>query len=238
MIPTLEIFRAQIVLVGDFNPPIFSPEWLNANGLLGDDDTTDAKEHESLVISPTISRFETEWFSLQVIQQQFVLASKGPVTPLIRDLAIGIFTLVDQTPVSGIGHNFWADYKMPSAQEWHKVGDILAPKKIWRSVNPDENQSIGMSDLTIEIDPVKRCEVNTTGQKVRLTVAYSRQIQNGVSFFINNHYPISPDKIMKTSSARSGVDLISKRWETDLQESKRMFDGVLSEVAKVETENA
>ena len=87
MEPTLEIFSLQIVILGNFNPPVISPSWLNKNVLIGDEDTKSAMESASLAITPDISRFETEWFSMQVIKEQFVLHSKGPVTPALKDLA-------------------------------------------------------------------------------------------------------------------------------------------------------
>jgi hypothetical protein len=35
---TAEILASTIVAVGDFNPAIFTADWLEANGLIGSDD--------------------------------------------------------------------------------------------------------------------------------------------------------------------------------------------------------
>ena len=94
MAATIEISNSSIVAVGNFNPPIFSPDWLERNKLIGEDDAEGARNDAGLVISHQISRFDTEWFTLQVLEGQFSLISKGPLQPMLKDLAIGIFTLI------------------------------------------------------------------------------------------------------------------------------------------------
>jgi hypothetical protein len=185
-------------------------------------------------VSPAISRFETDWFTLQVVQEQFAVHSKGPVTPLVRDLVTSIFSLIDQTPVTAFGLNFSAHFRMPTADAWHKVGDTLAPKELWYKFYPEDSQSVGLSELSIEIDPGKRGEPNTSGRRKRLSVSYSKLIPNGVFFNINNHYPVVVDKKSKDSSADVAVRVISTEWDNVMNDSKQVFSGILTEIAKRE----
>lgn len=233
MQPTLEVFGSQIVLLGSFNPPIFSPDWLNRNGLIGDDDMADAKASESFVMTPEVTRFETESFSLQVVSGQFALNSKGPVTPQIRDLATGIFTLVDQTPITALGLNFHADFKMPTIEQWHKVGDFLAPKSIWKKFFPDTS-SVGMNQIVMEIDPFQRGADEVALRRQRMTVSYSKSIPIGVNFFYNDHFVVESEAKSRVSTASIAVSKIGTHWDEVMNTSTKIFTGMLSEISSGE----
>jgi hypothetical protein len=49
MAHTLEVWSAQIVAVGSFNPAIFSADWLEKNRLLGESDSEFARKSQSYV---------------------------------------------------------------------------------------------------------------------------------------------------------------------------------------------
>ena len=73
-----EILSSAVVVVGNFNPAIFSLDWLERNGLIGEADATMAREGitgKPLIISKQVSILETEWFSLQVFDNQFTRPS-------------------------------------------------------------------------------------------------------------------------------------------------------------------
>lgn len=226
---TLEVFSTQVVMNGDFNPAIFSPDWLLRNSLLGVDDATDATNSDSLVVTPDVARIETEWFQLQVVREQFVLNSKGPVTPAISDLVIGILSLIDQTPIRALGINFNADYKMSSADLWHKVGDVLAPKTVWNSFFPEHSNAVGLTNLAIEISPGKRGGESGDDLK-RYNVSYSKTIPHGVSFLENNHFSIKVDKKGKTTAASLVVGLMNENWFVGISEAKKVFLGILTKI--------
>ena len=61
---SLEIFNASIVLVGDFNPAIFTPDWLESHQLIGPADAKTARDDVNIFISHQVTRLETEWFIL------------------------------------------------------------------------------------------------------------------------------------------------------------------------------
>ena len=91
---TAEILTSTIVILGDFNPAIFSPDWLEYNKLIGEGDAIAAREgseSRQMLVSHQVSNFEADWFSLQVLDTQFTLSSKGVISPALKDLAAGIF---------------------------------------------------------------------------------------------------------------------------------------------------
>ena len=69
---TPEIRRIDVVLLGDFNPKIFSPFWFASEGLLG------RKEAETAVpeiIHSDVSIFKSDWFRLQVNRNRFSIVT-------------------------------------------------------------------------------------------------------------------------------------------------------------------
>lgn len=76
---TLEIFESTIIIIGSFNPAIFSPDWLAHSNLIGKDDAISARSRESLVITREVAVVETDGFMLQVLENRFALVSKGAV---------------------------------------------------------------------------------------------------------------------------------------------------------------
>lgn len=234
MAATIESFGSSIVAVGNFNPPIFSPDWLNKNGLIGDGDVAFAKNAASYAITPDICRFETEWFTLQVVAEQFSLTSKGALTPLLKDLAMGIFTIVDHTPVRAIGLNFEANYKLATFEELHKIGDALVPKNIWHSIYPEnDHQSVGMTNLTISIDPCKRDEKLVTENKKNISVRRSGVTPNGVFFSFNDHYAITKEETLKITPASFVVRRIDECWEESKNEAQKAFEAIIHQALDV-----
>ena len=125
---TAEIFGSSIVLVGQFNPAIFTADWLERNSLIGSEDAEYARASTNVLVSHAVAVCETEWFALQVLENQFSLTSKGALSHAFRDLAEGIATLVPHTPVTALGLNFMGHYKMSTEAGYHMVGDVLVPK--------------------------------------------------------------------------------------------------------------
>ncbi|MBI4937049.1 MAG: hypothetical protein HY846_02300 [Nitrosomonadales bacterium] len=223
---TLEMFDTTIVAIGAFNPAIFSPEWLMRTNLIGNGDAASANENKSLIISRQVAVIESDWFVLQVLEDRFSLTSKGAVTPSIKDLAAGIMSLIPQTPIQALGLNFSGHYKFANLGEFHKVGDVLAPKEIWGKVFPDG--SAGMASLTIKIQPCKRDEPPETGDEINVTVQRSTKIRaTAIHFSFNDHKNISERVDESITSAECVASLIDKEWDTSRERSISTFENLI-----------
>ena len=227
-----EMFASSIVAVGAFNPAIFGPDWLVRNGLLGNGDAEIARASESFITSAQFLAVQTEWFALHVVSNQFSITSQGPLSPAIKDLAVGILTLVPQTPITAIGLNFMGHYKMTSHHAYNKVGDTLAPKKIWREVFPDEQDNAGMSDMTIVIQKVK---IEESGERTVLSPSYKRitlqpstKVKLGLFGLYNDHREIVLVDLKDKTAAEQARDLINDDWKTSWDASLQVFDGLIS----------
>ncbi|MHB8391134.1 MAG: hypothetical protein ACYDBH_16385 [Acidobacteriaceae bacterium] len=225
---TADILASAIIAVGRFNPAIFSPDWLEANSLIGRSDADSVRDNNqgSLIVSHQVTSFETKWFSLQVLANQFSLTSKDALSPAFRDLAVSIFQLLPHTPVTAVGLNFMGHFKLASDEEYHNVGDALAPKGIWNTLFP--NEIAGLTTLSIGIEPGVRGEPLKTRDNKRISIQPSALIKSGVYIAYNSHHDVSVSSNDTTRSAQRVATIIEQEWEASWHDSVRVFNGLLS----------
>ncbi len=226
---TAEILTSSFVVVGDFNPAIISPDWLEKNDLIGKEDADVAREGSQgrpMLVSHQVAVYETGWFALQVLDTQFSLTSKGAFSPATKDLAAGIFQLVPHTPVTAVGLNFLAHFKLESEDEYNQVGDVLAPKKIWDTLYPDERT--GLTDLTIQVQPGIRGEPLETKSEKCISVRPSNKIKYGIFLSYNDHHDLSDEDKIDLKPAELVAGIIDSEWESSWHDALRVFDVLLS----------
>lgn len=226
---TADILTSSIVVIGDFNPVIFSPDWLEKNKLIGESDASKAREGSQgreTIISRQVTTFETEWFTLQVLENKFTLTSKGVLSLSFKDLAVGIFQLVSHTPVKAIGINFIAHFKLSSWEEQHKIGDAIAPKDIWDSLFKDT--FAGLEQIVIRIQQGSRDKVVDTKDEKRITVQPSRLFKYGVNLSFNDHHEFSTSEENDLTPAEQVAMIIDEQMDSTQKDAVRVFDQVLS----------
>ena len=131
----LETDGGAIALLGDFNPKIFQPAWLAAKGLIRSEEADAA---EVRVIHHDLTDFTSGWLSVQVLPERFQAgASEGSQLKPLCDLVVGLFTLLEHTPVTAMGVNRMLHYRLPSREKYIGFGDMLAPKPLWARLVDD-----------------------------------------------------------------------------------------------------
>lgn len=225
---TAEIFGSTIVAVGIFNPAMFSVDMLKENGLLGAEDADLARDQGSYVLTRQVSTLETEWARLQVLENQLLIMSKGALSPAVRDIAVGILSLLSYTNISAVGLNFFGHYKMSSRADYHRVGDVFAPKTIWNDIFPTENHNTGMETLTVVVQPARREENAVMGNVKQITLQPSKLIPDGLFLSSNDHYVVEADDQTKIGTAERVARLIETKWEPSWQETNKLFNSLIS----------
>ena len=225
---TAEIFGSSIVLVGQFNPAIFTADWLERNSLIGSEDAEYARASTNVLVSHAVAVCETEWFALQVLENQFSLTSKGALSHAFRDLAEGIATLVPHTPVTALGLNYMGHYKMSTEAGYHKVGDVLVPKKLWGELFDPETEKPGMADVTVKIQQMKVGEtIASSPDELRINVQPSTTVKWGVFLSCNAHRE-SFGKVKGKGNAAGAAEVIGVEWEKMWHRAESIFDGILT----------
>lgn len=221
------MFASSVVGLGSFNPAILSPDWLEHHKLIGGQDADAARQGKTLIVTHQVAQFETNWFALQVIENQFSLTSKGAVTTAFKDLVVGILTLLPQTPISAIGLNFMGHFKLATRDEYHKIGDVFAPKAIWLELFP--KGLAGVADLTMLIQDASRDDDTTKSKDMRrISLQPSAIVKQGIYLSYNDHRDLGPDAQSALMPAERAASIVDNDWETARQEAVRVFDSLIS----------
>ena len=120
-------------------------------------------------------------------------------------------------------------YRMGNEADYHKVGDVLAPKDIWKDLYPDVNDSIGVGDLSIRIQRGPRGHPTT---KDVLSLPSSTKLPCALYLAYNDHHEILEDRDRNLTSAERAVEVINNDWDSSQADALRVFDGLISGALK------
>ena len=120
-----EISGVGIVVLGSFNPAIFTPAWFALHGLLPKSvaDSADLK-----VAHQQITEFVYDWLHLQVMTGRFSVDTRQAPHTRPGDLVVRIFgEHLSHTPLSAFGINRRVHFRVRNAADRDRLGRLLAP---------------------------------------------------------------------------------------------------------------
>lgn len=209
---------ASIVLVGSFNPVIFHPQWFIRHGLVQE---TDINEKDTEIVHPDICKFSLGWAAFDILRNKFVSRTNDPSQYCaLRDLTISAFSILSHTPLNQLGMNLTIEYSISSIENWHKIGDILAPKDPWRDLLPER---IGMRKVIIQSS-----RKDALGGYIMVEVEPTNPSVYGVRFSMNSHVELVEDE--ENSSANYATIVLSENWETTLKDHETLSKSVLERI--------
>lgn len=206
-----EFAGVQIVLLGSFNPAIFQPAWFAAHDLLRAEEVQNANiqiVHQDVVV------FRTEAVVLEVLRERFAVTSAetAPTPAIVRDLAVGAFSLLEHTPVHAVGINFFAHYPIKTREAFDGLGWKLAPPQNWG----DTLQRPGLRSLTMQgLRPDGRAGY------VMATVEPSIRLQPHGVYILERE----PDGII---DAKRALAILSDSWDGSLTQAEAVHEQILS----------
>lgn len=128
-----ELEGMSIVLLGSFNPAIFHPEWFRRHSLLGESECEKASVQ---VISQEIAMFSIGWVAVDVTADRIALTTnQSAYFEPLRDLILGVFTLLNHTPIRVIAVNWMLHYKADAAT-WKQCGESVLNKPLLNTALP------------------------------------------------------------------------------------------------------
>lgn len=177
--PELAIDSVSVVVRGAFNPAIFSPSWLLAEELIG------ASEYEAAdvrTIQHQLAAFQTGWLDLVATSEVFQVSTDVPDEfERCRDVVIGVLRALAHTPIAYLGINRQVHFAVSSPEEWHEIGDRLAPKEWW----DDIVHLPGMRILNIE-----GVRTDKYAGQVHVQVEPSQTVVQGIYVAHNDHFTL------------------------------------------------
>lgn len=202
IVPEQKVFA--VVLTGEFNPAIFHPAWLAQNELIAVEETDSA---EDLICTNEVSTFVLDGAHFQVERQRFGLTTKDESkAPWIRDLTVGIFTLLEHTPLTALGLNLDIRYSLESNELWHAVGHNLAPKPCWEDILEEP----GMLGVTMR-GKREKCSADRVDVRVQPVTS----LTHGVFVGINQHYDLKTESRTSVFERnQAAMKILTNEWSS------------------------
>ena len=221
-----EISSVAVILLGDFNPAIFTPAWFALHQLLpkGAADSADLK-----VAHPQTTSFTADWLQLNVLVDRF--SAETTQAPHIRlcDLVVRVFREhLFHTPVRALGINRQVHFRVRDVSTRDRIGRTLAPVDAWGAWAAelgDSGQHGGMTSVTMT-------QVNIEGRsvddKINITIEPSNRVGvdvDGVYARVNDHYAVTAADGRPTEHL---MDALERNFESSLRRSDGLIDHVMS----------
>ena len=215
--PTAEIHGLTIVLVGNFNPIIFSPVWFAKNDLIR---TEEAEKADPQIIHPDIVSFNLDWLRLQVTKDRFFVETVKEPFEVLRDLVLGTFKLLRHTPIQMLGVNQNLHIRIESEEKWHKIGHLLSPKEVWNKIlnNP------GLLKLRV-VESERRDGLKGI---IAIELEPSKRVHPGLYILINDHYEVKD--AANSLGCDEVIDMLSSNWETSINRGYEMVATLLETI--------
>jgi len=216
MRPRPEISACSIVIVGDFNPKIFTPDWLANQSIIT------AQEREACeieLIHSEVSKFKCDWFVLEVTKNRFFIETLEAPFVRILDLVGSIFgEFLIHTPINMFGINRNMHFSMDRSQ-MIKIGKALAPSAPWgewgEEIDADENN--GMRLITMEQNVLD----DRNKGYIRTTVQPSSRLE-GILISVNDHY-----ELVNKETTPESIQYLTNNFENSISKSEWITDQIL-----------
>ena len=221
-----EISSVSVVLLGKFNPAIFTPAWFALQGLLPESAATSANLQ---VAHQQVTVFSTEWLHLNVTADRFMVETLQAPYIRLRDLVVRLFKeYLHHTPLNALGINRDVHFQVRSSAERDRIGRTLAPVEPWGVWGHDlglDGEHGGMTSLTMsQINP----EGRPTGGRINVKVEPSNKIGRGrlgVYVQVNDHYAIDD---ASPGAGERLIRLLENNFDTSLNRSNSIVDHIMS----------
>jgi hypothetical protein len=211
-----------IVLLGGFNPTIFTPEWFARYEI-----ATEAEKNDSTVniIHPEISNFKLGSKLILVDLTRFSVESTEAPWIALMDFVTKTFgQFLSHTPINRVGINRHVHFGVGSEENRNRIGRLLAPTSVWgewgkRINSAPQSQRGGFTNLTMR--------ESREGGWIQATVQPSVLIKGNSGIFVNvnDDYILSAEE---TKNASAAMQLVSKVFDVSVVESEWIIDQLMA----------
>jgi len=215
---------AGVVLLGSFNPAIFTPAWFAQHGLLP---KSVADNAELQIAHGQLTAFSAEWLQLAVDPERFRAWTRQEPYVRLLDLVMRVFgEHLSDTPVRAFGIDRDVHFPAPDPAARDRVGRLLVPTEPWGKVAEIlelDGESGGMASLAIG---QSRPKGRPLGGRIDVKVEPSPQIdaaRSGICVQINDHHAVDAD-------APDGRERLFELLGNDFEASIRRADDIIDHV--------
>lgn len=209
-----EVEGVALLLRGSFNPSIVQPYWLAYNELIR---KAEAENAEVEIVRPELSIFKVGDLKVTVAHDSFQIESTSESSELVRDLAIGVFHLLEHTPIQALGFNRGMHFKKNEEDLWSQIEHKFTPTDIWKSLL----ESPVTSSVLIESKQSKR------NSQVYCKVEPSVRVIPGLYIGISELYK---GDIEQEGNTQRLISAISDSWQGFQHDSRALANTLLKKL--------
>ena len=221
-----EISGVGVVLLGNFNPAIFTPAWFVLHELLP---AHTAENAELKVAHPELTVFSTEWLDLKITTDRFEAGTRRDPFVRLRDLLVRVFReYLYHTPLKAFGINRDVHFRVGNQVERDRIGRLLAPVEPWGPWKDQlglGSEYGGMTSLTMAHT---RPDGRSPGGQVAVTVEPSVRIgdgRSGIYVRVNDHYTIGSEDLEGRAQL---MTFLEDGFESSINRSNGIIDHIMS----------
>lgn len=227
---------SSIVLLGNFNPAIFHPEWFDRYKVLPIQETQWAEgekpkrieipykgtnvvieEVPTFFVSPNRVYLQFPSLTIDVTLDRYICSSiKSEDLHLLKDVTVKMFNILEHTPVKSVGTNFGGHWKYKDDAQKILRGLFAKKDESFKKVFGDD-YSIGGVIAFQQKDRI-----------VTLKISRSTFLEEGISFSINYH-----NDVIEPHQAKLAVDVIRTNFEEDRKNSIKFVKELLGEPEEI-----
>ncbi len=221
-----QISHVGIVVLGAFNPAIFTPAWFVLHDLLPPETESSASVQ---VVHRQVASFTADWLNLQATDDRFAVNTARAPHVRLCDLVRRVFKeLLPHTPLKAFGINRDVHFPVRNMDELDRIGRELAPVAPWGGCGQNlgfDGTHGGMTSLTMSR---LRPEGRHAGDQINVKVEPSKRMSSGFGAYVgvNDHYVIGETVASGTSTRLA--ELLDDNFETSLSRSEELIDQIMS----------
>ena len=220
-----ETSTCSIVLVGQFNPAIFHPAWLEGKGI--EQEALDSDD--DLLSHRDIAKFSIDTRSYLVRADRFQIETRSAPWVTILDIATKIFgEHLIHTPIVGFGINRTVHFGLPNVSSRIRLGRRLAPTEPWGQFGQGmDTDDISLTGGLQRLVMRRKSIVNGNSLETNVTIEPSVRITDntGVYMHINGHHMLA--NLPKGHGSEQAINFLAERFEVAIEEAETVIEDMM-----------
>ena len=224
----LENPSCAIVLVGGFNPAIFSPAWLAKTEIITQREFDEATTQ---VIHSEIAQFDVVRFRVDIQKTRFQInTSMAPFVATMDDVRRIFGEKLPHTPVNAFGINFHGHFNLDTPEQRIAFGRQLAPTAPWGAFGKRLEGSTAAPGTTSGMVSLVMQETRPQGRKSgarRVEIQPSGKLDGlrGVFIAVNDHFDVEGAR--PEDGATKAMDMLAAEFDRSEQEYRRIVSEMM-----------
>lgn len=125
-----------VVLIGNFNPRIFHPQWFVDHDIISEADFNYIIERDDVLIHKQVAQFKSSWFHLEVTETRLqIICTQEAYFEMILDFLTSTFSVLHHTPIQQMGINLTIRQSLDRSEDVEKFDEKYFSAKGYKDID-------------------------------------------------------------------------------------------------------